>query len=284
MLSSVAVIASALQNGQTYLSQASDTPRLEAEILLAHVLQKPRSYLYTWPDARVTTSQWQHFKTLLTRRCRGEPMAYITGYREFWSLALRVTPTTLIPRPETERLVELALAQIPLHSETLVADLGTGSGAIALAIAHDRPHTRVIATDNEPAVLAIAQYNAHCLNISLEFREGSWCAALDDEQFAVIISNPPYLAQTDPHLQQGDLRFEPLSALIAGADGLDAIRAIIPQALPNLKPGGWLFLEHGYDQAAKVSGLLSKAGYTSVTIHRDDAGLDRVACGQKPVY
>jgi release factor glutamine methyltransferase len=285
MLSPVAIIASALQNAQKCLLNASDTPRLDAEILLAHALQKPRSYLYTWPDAKLTTCQWCHFKTLLTRRCEGEPIAYIIGYREFWSLALTVTPTTLIPRPETERLVELALEQIPLHSQTRVADLGTGSGAIALAIAHERPHTQVVATDSDPATLAIAKDNAHRLNVSLEIRQGDWCEALaSEEEFAVIVSNPPYLAETDPHLWQGDLRYEPPLALVAGDDGLDAIRIIIKQALPHLKPGGWLFLEHGYDQATSVSDLLSRAGYTSVTIHQDNAALDRVTCAQKSVY
>jgi release factor glutamine methyltransferase len=279
----VAIIASALRHGQKYLSNTSDTPRLDAEILLVHVLQKPRSYLYTWPDARLTASQWRHFETLLIRRFRGEPIAYITGYREFWSLKLRVTPATLIPRPETERLVELALNQIPYHSQTLVADLGTGSGAIAIAIAHERPHARVIATDNDPAALAVAQHNARRLYVSLEFRKGDWCEALNGEQFAIIVSNPPYLPKTDPHLQQGDLRFEPSTALVGDSDGLQAIQIIVKQALAHLQPGGWLFLEHGYNQATHVYALLSKAGYTSVTVYQDDTGLDRVACGQKPV-
>jgi release factor glutamine methyltransferase len=284
MSSPVAVLATALQDAQKHLLRVSDTPRLEAEILLAHVLQKPRSYLYTWPEIRLTTSQGQHFETLLTRRCHGEPIAYITGVREFWSLELIITPATLIPRPETERLVELALEQVPLDSPTLVADLGTGSGAIALAIAQERPRVRIVATDNDPAALTVAEGNARRLNVSLELRRGNWCEALDNERFAVIVSNPPYLAGTDPHLQQGDLSFEPPSALIAGADGLDAIRTIIEQALAYLRPSGWLFLEHGYDQAADVSALLRRAGYTSVTIHRDEAGWERVACGQKPVY
>lgn len=284
MSSPVSDIASVLRNAQTCLSKASDTPRLEAEILLAHVLQKPRSYLYTWPKVRLTTSQQRYFDTLLKRRYQGQPIAYLTGFREFWSLTLMVTPATLIPRPETEQLVELALDQIPFHLETSIADLGTGSGAIALAIAHERPHARVIATDSEPTALAVAEHNARRLNISVEFRQGDWCAALDDEELAVIISNPPYLTGTDPHLQQGDLRFEPPSALIAGGGGLDAIKTIVKQALDYLRPGGWLFLEHGYDQGANVAHLLSKAGYTSVTIHRDNAALDRVACGQKPFY
>jgi release factor glutamine methyltransferase len=280
----VHVVANALQYGQKCFSDASFTPRLDAEILLAYVLGKPRSYLYTWPDAKLKTSQWQHFETLLTRRCQGEPIAYIVGYREFWSLTLKVTPATLIPRAETERLVELALDHIPHHSQTPVADLGTGSGAIALAIAHERPHARVVATDRDPAALAVAQHNARHLDIDLELRQGDWCKALDGEQFAVIISNPPYLAETDLHLQQGDLRFEPSSALIADADGLDAIQTIVKQALTHLQPGGWLFLEHGCDQATDVSNLLSSTGYSSVAVYRDDAGLERVACGQKPVF
>lgn len=281
MTANIAAIAGLLTATQRQLMGVSATPRLDAEVLLTHALDETRSYLYTWPDKRLTSRQLLKFETLLKRRLRGEPVAYITGQREFWSLELHVTPATLIPRPETERLVELALQRIPVDTSVRVADLGTGSGAIALALARERPLANVIATDNNLAALAVAAGNAKRLGVTVEFRQGDWCAALDAEQFFLIASNPPYVAATDPHLRRRDLRFEPVSALAAGDDGLNAIRTIVHHAMGNLEPGGWLLLEHGYDQGAEVVKLLRDTGYEAVTIERDWESRERVACARR---
>lgn len=281
MFNMTIAIAPLLAATQYRLAGISATPRLDAEVLLAHALHTTRGYLYTWPEKCLTSHEAFKFETLLARRLDGEPVAYITGQREFWSLELDVTPATLIPRPETELLVELALRRLPLEAFVKVADLGTGSGAIALAIAYERPRARIVATDNEPAALAVAAGNAQRLQLAVEFRHGDWCAALGAEQFSIIVSNPPYLARTDPHLRRGELLFEPVSALMAGHDGLSAIRALVDQAKACLQPGGWLLLEHGYDQGAAVAWLLQRAGYSAVTIERDGEGRERVACAQR---
>jgi release factor glutamine methyltransferase len=274
-------IAERLAQARVYLRETSPTPRLDAEVLLSHALRKPRSYLYAWPEVIPDAAAGNRFAELLERRAAGEPVAYLIGEREFWSMPLRVTPATLIPRPETERLVELALRR--LTGGDSAADLGTGSGAVALAIAHERPGVRLIATDSSAAALAVAEYNARRLAIrNVEFRLGDWCATLAQERCAVIVSNPPYLAFDDPHLRRGDLRFEPEAALVAGADGLDAIRAIVTQAGYCLKPGGCLLLEHGCGQGAAVLHLMRAAGYTDCADYRDEAGVDRVSCGYWP--
>ncbi|NJN45514.1 MAG: peptide chain release factor N(5)-glutamine methyltransferase [Candidatus Competibacteraceae bacterium] len=273
-------IAALLQEAQANLSAVSDTPNLDAEVLLSHALQRSRSYLHAWPERLPGNSARACFALLLERRLRGEPIAYLVEQREFWSLNLKVTPATLIPRPETELLVELALQRIATDSAALVADLGTGSGAIALAIAQERPHARLIATDRDSAALAVAKDNAQRLGLhNVAFRQGDWCDALGRERFAVIVSNPPYLALDDPHQQQGDLRFEPPTALVAGRDGLAAIRTIIAQAVGYLQPGGGLLLEHGYDQATDVQALLHAQGFTNLSCHQDMAGIDRACCG-----
>jgi release factor glutamine methyltransferase len=278
-------IADLLANAQTYLTKVSDTPHLEAEILLAQALTKPRSYLHTWPERIPELSQILHFTDLLEHRLAGEPIAYIIGRREFWSLDLVVTPATLIPRPETELLVELTLERLPPNRSLGVVDLGTGSGAIALAIARERPKIRILATDISPSALAIAQCNARRLGIhNIHFRQGDWCAALGTEVFDLIIANPPYLTASDAHLRVGDLRFEPRLALVASHDGLGAIRTIIGQASRYLHPGGWLLLEHGYDQGKSVCALLRTHGFTGVTDHQDAAGILRVAYGRKPCH
>jgi release factor glutamine methyltransferase len=272
-----------LQTTQIRLSSVSETPRLDAELLLARVLNQPRSYLYAWPDRATDAGQERHFMALLERRLAGEPVAYLTGWRAFWSLDLVVTPATLIPRPETELLVELALERLPADQPRRVADLGTGSGAIALAIASERPTCQVVATDLSVAALRVAGQNAQRLGIgNVQFRQGDWCAALTNERFDTIVCNPPYIAATDPHLQQGDLRFEPHPALAAGVDGLAAIRRIVAQAGPHLVDGGWLLLEHGYDQRDSVLALLRTAGFSEVADYRDLAGQPRVAVGRLP--
>ena len=276
-------IATLLATAERRLTGSSATPRLDAEVLLAHTLNRPRSYLHAWPERVPGAESTQRFAALLRRRLAGEPVAYLVGRREFWSLDLMVTPATLIPRPETELLVELALAQIPPHRPLPIVDLGTGSGAIALAIARERPKARIVATDISSAALAVARHNARQLGIdNVEFRQGDWCAALKAERFSLLVVNPPYLASKDPHLGWGDLRFEPRAALVAGPDGLDAIRAIITQASDYLHPGDLLLLEHGYDQGASVPALLQAGHFTAIATYPDAAGISRVSGGRRP--
>jgi release factor glutamine methyltransferase len=253
---------------------------LDAELLVMHVCRLSRTELLTRDRQPLTAEQEVALGELLARRRQGEPIAYLTARREFWSLDLTVSPATLVPRPETELLVERALARIPPDAAWSVADLGTGSGAIALAIARERPYCRVVATDNSSAALAIARANAARLNLSVDFRLGDWLAPLAGETFEILVSNPPYVASGDPHLAA--LRHEPVSALAAGPDGLDAIRAIAAAARAALNPGGWLLLEHGYDQAAAVGALLRQHGYKNIGCYPDLAGQDRVSEGQRP--
>ncbi len=270
-------IAQALDQGTRSLAAVHDCPRLEAEILLSFTLAKPRSYLRAWPERTLLEKDWECYAALIERRRQGEPIAYLTGGREFWSLDLRVTPATLIPRPETESLVERALARLPADRPVRIADLGTGSGAIALALASERPSARIVATDCSPAALAVARQNARRLQLdNVSFRLGGWCQALDDQRFAMIASNPPYVREHDPHLNQGDVRFEPGLALIAGPDGLEALRHIAANARRHLTPNGDLFLEHGHDQRKDLTGILQQAGYQAVRSYPDLAGLDRV--------
>jgi release factor glutamine methyltransferase len=256
--------------------------RAEADILLGHVLGKPRSWLIAHADDALDATDAAAFAALVERRAAGEPVAYLTGRRGFWTLELEVTPDTLIPRPETELLVELALARLPQDGTPRVADLGTGSGAIALAIAHERPHARIVATDASAAALAVARRNAQANPIGhVVFAEGDWFAPLADGRFELIVSNPPYIGQGDPHLGKGDLRFEPASALASGPDGLDAIRYIVEGARAHLMPGGWLLFEHGWDQGAAARALLAAAGYAEVFTTRDLQLHDRVSGGRK---
>jgi release factor glutamine methyltransferase len=254
--------------------------RAEAAILLAHALGKPRSWLLAHADDPADTAGAAAFAALVERRAAGEPVAYLTGHRGFWTLDLEVTPATLIPRPETELLVELALAKLPREGAPRVADLGTGSGAIALAIARECPHTRVLATDASAAALAVARRNAEANRIrNVGFAQGDWFAALGDERFDLIVSNPPYIAADDPHLERGDLRFEPGSALASGSDGLDDIRRIVAGARSHLAGDGWLLFEHGWDQGTAVRGLLEAAGYRDVFTAQDLERRDRVSGG-----
>ncbi len=251
---------------------------IDAEALLAHVLDKNRSYFRTWPEREIESQPLEQFQQLVTRRAAGEPLAYLTGWREFWSLLLQVSPATLIPRPDTELLVEQALKIIPADANWQIADLGTGSGAIALAIASERPNCHVVATDISTAALAVAQANAQRLNINnVEFRQGSWHEALKDgEQFQLIASNPPYIDADDKHLQHDGLPHEPLNALTPGTDGLAAIRTITKQMKKHLCPPGWLLLEHGYDQGQAVRELLNQHDYSEPHTQKDLSNNDRL--------
>ena len=259
---------------------ASPTARLDAELLLAAVLGKPRSYLRTWPEHEPGAEQLAAFAALLERRRAGEPVAYILGHQGFWSLDLEVAPHTLIPRPDTELLVETALQLAPATSQRLL-DLGTGSGAIALALASERGGWQVTGVDRIAEAVALAERNRQRLKLgNAEFRQSSWFDGLAGERFGLILSNPPYIAADDRHLGEGDVRFEPLSALVAGVDGLDDIRQIIAQAPRHLQAGGWLLLEHGYDQAEAVRELLAAAGFTAVDSRRDLGGHQRISLGR----
>jgi release factor glutamine methyltransferase len=275
-------LGTALKNASAALAASSPTPRLDAEILLMHACGIGRSELITRHETILTGEQLNMLESLLDRRKRGEPVAYLTGTREFWSMELDVTPGTLIPRPETELLVEKALERIPRDAEWTIADLGTGSGAIALAIAKERPRCHVIATDNSPAALEVARSNAKKFGLTnIEFHEGDWFAALAGATFDMILSNPPYIRANGPHLKQGDLRFEPVTALVSGTDGLDAIRHIARHAPEFLKPGGWLLFEHGWDQAEAIGDYLRQQGYRNIVCHTDLTGHARVAGGRR---
>ncbi|RZZ89154.1 peptide chain release factor N(5)-glutamine methyltransferase [Pseudoxanthomonas winnipegensis] len=270
-----------LRHGAAQLG--SDAARFEAELLLLHALGRDRAWLFAHGSDPVEPVVHDAYAALLARRAAGEPIAYITGRRGFWTLDLRVGPATLIPRAETERLVELALDRLPADAPARVADLGTGSGAIALAIASERPLAQVVATDASAAALEIAQANAreHGLG-QVRFVHGDWLAPLAGERFDLIASNPPYIEAGDSHLTRGDLRFEPASALASGADGLDDIRRIVAQAPAHLRPGGWLLLEHGFDQGEAVCALLREAGFDQARTEQDLEQRDRVSLGHWP--
>lgn len=256
---------------------------VDAEFLLAHVLGRSRSWLLAHRDEAVPDADAAAFDALVQRRAAGEPVAYLTGQRGFWRFDLAVTPATLIPRPETELLVELALHRLPADRPLRIADLGTGSGAIALALAFERPRAQVLATDASVQALDVARANAAALRLgNVGFREGDWFAPLAGERFDLIASNPPYIALDDPHLVEGDLRYEPASALSSGADGLDAIRTIAAGAPAHLESGGWLLLEHGWDQGAAVRDVLTRAGFADVATQRDLEDRDRVTLGRSP--
>jgi len=263
------------------LLAAGSEGRLEAEVLLCHILKGSRAFIYANPDQEVSAGHRGEFLRLVQRRRSGEPIAYLTGIREFWSLSLRVTPDVLIPRPETELLVETALAHIPVDAAWRIADLGTGSGAIALAIASERPLCDVHATDTSPAALRIAQENADTLQLGqIRFHLGSWLAPLQGK-FNVIISNPPYVASDDPHMGQGDCRFEPQEALSPGPDALASIRHIAGVCLSFLEDDGFLAFEHGFEQGDACRKLLLELGYSDIETVKDLAGLDRVTKGKK---
>jgi release factor glutamine methyltransferase len=285
-------------------AQLNDAPlldaidaRYESQLLLQHALKVNRAWLIAHENDDVAIDIQHEFNTLIQRRIGGEPIAYILGNREFYGLNLTVTPATLIPRPDTETLVEAALAKIPAYEtdntldsdlcrndELSILDLGTGSGAIALAIAKHRPHSDVVGVDASPSTLEVAKKNASALQIrNVQFLSSNWFSALEGERFNVIVSNPPYIEEADIHLKQGDLRFEPLSALASGADGLDDIRRIIDDCLIHLKPQGWLMFEHGYNQAESVRELMAQAGLVNIETFHDLGGNDRVTIGKNPL-
>jgi release factor glutamine methyltransferase len=248
---------------------------LENRILLQHALCMTRVALITQSDRALTQPEADQLAALVQRRLDGEPIAYIVGQREFFGLPFKVSPAVLIPRPDTELIVELAIERLPPQGRLL--DMGTGSGAIAVSVAHTRPDALVTALDVSPEALAVARENAQANDARVRFVQSDWFAALDGERFEVVASNPPYIASGDEHLSQGDLRFEPVGALTDHADGLSALRIIIAGARGHLVAGGWLLLEHGYDQAAQVRELLAAQGYAGVQSWRDLAGIERVS-------
>lgn len=253
---------------------------LDARVLLQAALEVSHAFLAAHPEHVVAGERLARYLALAARRAAGEPVAYLTGEREFFSLEFKVTPAVLIPRPETELLVELALARIPQDASCRVLDLGSGSGCIAISIAKHRPRARVTATDRSPDALEIAAENARALGVhNIDFARGGWFAATGGERFDGIVSNPPYIAEGDPHLARGDVRFEPAAALTAGADGLECIRDIVGGAGAHLAAGGWLLFEHGWDQAAKCRALLQSAGYAAIRSWQDLAGIERVSGG-----
>ena len=259
---------------------ASPSARLDAEILFCHVLGIDRSHCHAWPEKNVATEDEQRFLELIQERQQGVPIAYLTGEKEFWSLTLHVKRGVLIPRPETELLVEQALTLIPADKAMHIADLGTGTGAIAIAIASERPHCKVSACDLNSDTLELASSNAKRLGIeNIHFIQSDWCSALADNSLDIILSNPPYIAARDPHLSQGDVRFEPETALVSGSDGLDDIRQIVQQCRRILKKDGQLFLEHGYDQENAVQQIFRDNSYSDIATHKDLGGLARVSRG-----
>lgn len=274
-------IGELLAQGRSLLADPA-AGRLESQVLLGHVLGVNKAHLYANPGSITSTRHCARFLQLVRRRQRGEPIAYLTGQREFWSLPLKVTPDVLIPRPETELLVEAALARIPADAQWRVVDLGTGSGAIAIAIARMRELCEVHATEISSAALAVAMENAEIIVPGrIRFHQGSWLSPLQG-LFQFIVSNPPYVAMGDPHLQQGDVRYEPVTALSPGTDGLAAIRQIAGDALLLLDNRGWLAIEHGFEQGEKVRKIMEGLGYSGVDTLKDLADLERVTVGRKP--
>ncbi|HHF3109966.1 peptide chain release factor N(5)-glutamine methyltransferase [Vibrio diabolicus] len=280
-MSQVQSIEQALKSATAKLAEGGkESPSLDAAVLLCHVLGKPRTYLLTWPEKALEAEQQAKFDALLERRLAGEPVAYIIGEREFWSLPFKVSPSTLIPRPDTERLVEVALDKTYEQTGPIL-DLGTGTGAIAIALASEMPKRQVMGVDLKQEAKALAEYNAEQLNIkNVTFAQGSWFEPIaEGTKFALIVSNPPYIDEKDPHLSQGDVRFEPKSALVAKENGLADIRHISDFARQYLEVGGWLAFEHGYDQGEAVREIMLGFGYQQVATEKDYGGNDRVTLG-----
>jgi release factor glutamine methyltransferase len=279
----MSTIASALREGVAALSPSDPgAARFETELLLCEAAGMTRSGLFAWPERRLEPPQAARFREMLRRRAEGEPVAYILGRREFWSLDIAVGPDTLIPRPETELLVECALQALPADRALRCADLGTGSGAVAAALASERARWTLVAVDRSPRALGIAAANARRLGLdNVLVVRGHWLDAFAEVAFDAIVANPPYVAAGDPHLAHGDLRFEPISALVAGDDGLAAIREIAAAAPSRLRPGGWLALEHGRDQGGAVRALLRDAGLDAAASHRDLSGHERVTSARR---
>lgn len=275
-------ISALIKDSTQRLAEVSDTARLDAEVLLCHVLKKDRSYLISWPEKNIDATQLEQFQRLITLRQQGHPVAHLTKQKEFWSLNLQVSPDTLIPRPETELLVEQILNNYDSSRSVSLLDLGTGSGAIALAIASERPQWHITATDQSLAALNIAQDNARQLGLSnIQFKSGYWYDAITDRHFDIIVSNPPYIASSDPHLSLGDVRFEPDTALISGQDGLDDIRHIVDHSRSYLKPDGMLIIEHGYDQKSAINTIFQNFGFIKIKQIIDLSGQARTTSGIK---
>ncbi len=273
-------IKTALTHGHTTLLKTSPSSRIDAEMLLLYILKQPRTYLYTHPETLLTTHQWQAYQHLIHQRSLGHPVAYLTQSKEFWSLPLMITEKTLIPRPETELLVELTITLLNTFTDARILDLGTGSGAIALALASERPTWHILAIDDSEEALEIARHNASNLNLNqIKFLQSNWFTSITKETFHAIISNPPYIAENDIHLQQGDIRFEPRKALTSGINGLDALNDIIKTAITFLLPGGFLLVEHGFDQKEAVAALFQQYGYVKIQSYQDIVGNDRVTGG-----
>lgn len=271
-----------LKGAYERLTFVSDTAQLDAQLLLAHVLEVSTSYFYTWPDKTVESANIERFDVLLVRRERGEPIAYLLGHQAFWSVDLEVAPCTLIPRADTERLVEVALSVLDINRANRILDLGTGTGAIALALAAELPNANVVGVDLIEDAVALAKRNASRNRISnVRFVQSSWFDALGtSESFDLIVSNPPYIDSNDEHLSQGDVRFEPKSALVAEKQGMADIEHIIQQAPGYMAPNAYLVFEHGYDQALAVQQRLREAGFVSIESFQDLGGNDRVTIGQ----
>jgi release factor glutamine methyltransferase len=263
------------------LKMVSDSASLDAEVLLCKVLDKERAHLRAWPDQELNVRQVEIYQAMLNERQQGKPIAYIIGSREFWSLDFQVSPDVLIPRPDTELLIELSLALIPKNLPYKIIDLGTGSGIIAITLAAERPYAQVSATDINPAALRIARANATRHQVEhIQFCQSNWFDKLTPKKFDLIVSNPPYLSEDDPHLHQGDLRFEPKTALIAAQQGLNDIQTIAETARDWLESGGFLLVEHGYHQQEGVKNIFCTLGYHKVQTHLDLASLPRVTSGQ----
>jgi len=267
--------------GEALAQARGQVDTVDARILLREASGATVAQLVAFPERLLPPEAATRYAEWLARRIAGEPIAHILGQREFYGRAFRVSPATLIPRPETELLVELALHQLHRVEHPRILDLGTGSGAIAISLALESPGAEVLAVDFSPAALDIAQNNALALGAKVDFLSGSWFAPLADQRFNCIVSNPPYIAEADPHLAQGDLRFEPITALASGSDGLADLCHIIAHAAAHLEPGGWLLLEHGFDQAETVRNLLEDAGFTGVESWRDLADIERVSGGHR---
>ena len=275
-------VARALDRARTALEAVSGTARLDAEVLLAQALGWSRSQLLAHPGASLDPARARRFEALVERRRGGEPIAYITGRREFWSLEFAVTPDTLIPRPETEHLVEAVLGAVPPDAAATIADVGTGAGAIAVALARERPRSLLLGSDRSPAAVAVARANAARLGAgNVSFIVADACAVLAQGGWDVIVSNPPYVAEGDPHLAAGDVRFEPREALVAGPWGLTMLETLAHQGPARLVAGGWLVLEHGRDQGPAVRALLADAGLGTIETIRDLAGNERVTRGRR---
>jgi len=272
-------ISQALNYGRNALT-GSESPEIDAQVLLCHILSCQTTFLHSWAEKQLNQQQQDTFKQLIKQRQQGQPIAHITGQQGFWTLDLNVTADTLIPRPDTELLVELALSK--LTDKMTVADLGTGSGAIALALAHEQPTAQILAMDQSWSALVVAKKNAvdHQLT-NVSFWQGKWLDTITEHALDLVVSNPPYIQENDPHLSQGDVRFEPLAALVSGDDGLDDIRIIVRQAQCCLRLSGWLLVEHGHDQTLHVQKLFQQAGFTNISSHQDFGGNDRVVMGQK---